>query len=57
MYCPSSLSSTLAMVRDGVVTVPPEYLLLDVIDKEVGTLLMTFCQVMDVSLGSDVTTH
>ena len=51
------MSSTLEIVRAGVETVPPEYLLLLVIDRVVGTLLTTFCHVMVVSLGSAVTTQ
>jgi hypothetical protein len=57
MYCPSSESSTLPMVRDGVLTVPPEYLLLELMVRAVGTPLMTFCHTIAVSLGSEVTTQ
>ena len=45
------------MVRDGVLTVPPEYLLLELIDRVVRTPLMTFCHTMAVSCGSAVTTQ
>lgn len=45
------------MVRDGVLTVPPEYLLLELMVRAVGTPLMTFCHTIAVSLGSEVTTQ